>query len=65
MQEQWREFLSTAGAEFENDSVAHFGNPRRESSVVLTGNAFADLSHYGLISVHGEDAAREGEFCVS
>lgn len=57
MQERWQTFLTDAGAEFENGNVVHFGNPRRESSVVLTGNAFADLSHYGLISVHGEDAA--------
>ncbi len=57
MQEKWREFLTDAGAEFQNGSVAHYGNPRRENSVVLTGNAFADLSHYGLIAVHGEDAA--------
>lgn len=57
MHQQWREFLLDAGAEFTNGCVAHYGNPRRESSVVLTGNAFADLSHYGLISAHGEDAA--------
>ncbi|MEE9422872.1 MAG: folate-binding protein YgfZ [Gammaproteobacteria bacterium] len=56
MHEQWQEFLTNVGAEFNHGNVIHYGNPRRESSVVLTGNAFADLSHFGLISVHGEDA---------
>ncbi|HHJ17195.1 MAG TPA: folate-binding protein [Gammaproteobacteria bacterium] len=52
----WKDFLSKAGAEFDEAGVAHYGNPRRELSVAITGNVFADLSHYGLISVHGEDA---------
>ncbi|TCK18402.1 hypothetical protein DFR30_1680 [Thiogranum longum] len=53
----WKNFLENAGAEFDEHGVAHYGNLRRELSVALTGNVFADLSHYGLISVHGEDAA--------
>ncbi len=53
----WKKFLENAGAEFDEYGVCHYGNQRRELSVVLTGNIFADLSHYGLISVHGEDAA--------
>ena len=57
MMPDWKEFLENAGAEFDERGVAHYGNLRRELSVALTGNVFADLSHYGLISVHGEDAA--------
>ncbi|MFQ5643917.1 MAG: YgfZ/GcvT domain-containing protein [Thiogranum sp.] len=53
---EWKEFLARAGAEFTDSGVAHYGNLRRELSVALTGNVFADLSHYGLISVHGDDA---------
>ncbi len=53
----WKNFLENAGAEFDESGVAHYGNLRRELSVALTGNIFADLSHYGLISAHGEDAA--------
>lgn len=53
----WKNFLENAGAEFDDKGVAHYGNLRRELSVALTGNVFADLSHYGLISIHGEDAA--------
>jgi folate-binding protein YgfZ len=52
----WKDFLLDAGAEFNEAGVLHFGNLRRELSVAITGNVFADLSHYGLISVHGEDA---------
>jgi len=53
---EWKDFLANAGAEFTDSSVAHYGNERRELSVAITGNVFADLSHYGLISVHGKDA---------
>ncbi len=53
---EWKEFLANAGAEFTDSGVAHYGNERRELSVAITGNVFADLSHYGLISVHGDDA---------
>jgi folate-binding protein YgfZ len=60
----WKEFLENAGAEFNDAGVLHFGNIRRELSVAITGNVFADLSHYGLISVHGEDAETylQGQF---
>lgn len=56
MNPDWKHFLQGAGAEFDEDGVAHFGNPRREQSIALTGTVFADLSHYGLVSIHGEDA---------
>ena len=52
----WKDFLLDAGAEFNDTGVVHYGNLRRELSVAITGNVFADLSHYGLISVHGDDA---------
>jgi len=61
---EWKEFLANAGAEFDATGVAHYGSLRRELSVAITGNVFADLSHYGLISVHGEDAETflQGQF---
>lgn len=60
----WRDFLINAGAEFDDGCVAHFGNPRRESSLAITGDVFADLSCFGLVSVHGKDAAEflHGQF---
>jgi folate-binding protein YgfZ len=61
---EWKSFLQKAGAEFDEAGVASYGNPRRELSVAVTGNVFADLSHYGLIAVHGEDAEEfmQGQF---
>ena len=61
---EWKEFLTNAGAEFTDTGVAHYGNEPRELSVSITGNVFADLSHYGLISVHGDDAETflQGQF---
>jgi tRNA-modifying protein YgfZ len=57
MKAEWKEFLTSAGAELGDDGrVLSFGNPEREYKVALTGNVFADLSHYSLVAVHGEDA---------
>ncbi|HKK13080.1 MAG TPA: folate-binding protein [Gammaproteobacteria bacterium] len=56
MKAQWRTFLENAGAEFRDGEVASYGNPEQELSIALTGNVFADLSHLGLIAVHGADA---------
>ncbi|VAW87857.1 tRNA-modifying protein YgfZ [hydrothermal vent metagenome] len=56
MRDDWKTFLSHAGAEIEDDKVKHFGNPSRELRVVTTGFIISDLSHYGLIAIHGEDA---------
>jgi folate-binding protein YgfZ len=60
----WKTFLQKAGAEFDEAGVASFGNPPRELSIAITGNVFADLSHYGLIAVHGDDALEfmQGQF---
>ena len=56
MRDDWKIFLDNAGAEFTDERVNHFGNPIRELRVVTTGSIISDLSHYGLISVYGEDA---------
>lgn len=57
MKHEWKEFLQNAGAEFEQDSVASFGNPERERRIAHTGDLFCDLSHFGIIAAYGEDAA--------
>ena len=62
MKTEWKTFLSDAGAEFEADRVAHFGNPVREQRVTLSGLVFADLDYLGVIAVHGRDA---GDFLQS
>ncbi|MCO6411141.1 MAG: folate-binding protein YgfZ [Thiogranum sp.] len=56
MNSEWKAFLENAGAEFDASGVSDYGNLPRELSVAITGNVFADLSHYGLIAIHGEDA---------
>lgn len=56
MKPEWKSFLTDNGAEFDDEErVLHFGNPERERRVALSGLVFADLSHYGLIGVHGPD----------
>lgn len=57
MNPQWQEFLQNSGAEIENNQVTSFGNPIREQRMVHTGLIICDLSHQGLISVEGDDAA--------
>ncbi len=56
MKSEWKAFLVNKGAEIEDDTVCSFGNQVRETRVVHTGNVIADLSHHGLIAVHGEEA---------
>ncbi len=56
MKSEWKEFLINAGAEFTDDTIVHFGNPRRELEVALGGLVFADLEYMGVIAAHGPDA---------
>jgi hypothetical protein len=57
MKHEWKDFLQNAGAEFEDDCVASFGNPERERRIAHTGELFCDLSHYGIIAAYGDDAS--------
>ncbi len=57
MKPEWLDFLNSAGAEIEHNEVISFGNPQREQRVIHSGLTMCDLSHHGLISVDGEDAA--------
>ncbi len=56
MKPEWKKFLIDFGAEFENGSLVSFGNPERERRIPPQGAILCDLSHFGLISVTGEDA---------
>lgn len=56
MKPEWKKFLINYGAEFEGDSLVSFGNPERERRIPPQGGILCDLSHFGLISVTGEDA---------
>ncbi|MDX1512615.1 MAG: folate-binding protein [Gammaproteobacteria bacterium] len=55
MSDAWRDFLSSAGAEFAGGTVMHFSAPESERNA-LRGSVIADLGHLGLVSVSGEDA---------
>jgi folate-binding protein YgfZ len=66
MKPEWKSFLQDAGAEMaaDLDMVESFGNAERERRMAVGGEVICDLSHYGLISVHGEDALMflQGQF---
>lgn len=64
MNPAWKHFLQDAGAEFDADQVASFGNPDLERRVVTAGNVFCERSHHGLIAVRGDDAMAflQGQF---
>jgi tRNA-modifying protein YgfZ len=53
MNAEWREVLEQAGARFDADQVAHFGQPDTELDAALSGDVCCDLSHLGLIAVRG------------
>jgi len=56
MKTEWKSFLTDTGAEFSDDRVIHFGNPKQEQEVALSGLVFADLEYMGVVAVHGQDA---------
>lgn len=55
MNPDWNNHLSASGAFFENQRVAHFGNPAQELASAANG-VMVDLSHLGLIAFSGEDS---------
>lgn len=57
MKPEWKSFLIEQGAEFDGSSLLHFGNPERERRIPPQGAILCDLSHQGLISATGVDAA--------
>jgi folate-binding protein YgfZ len=68
MKSEWKNFLSSAGAQLSDETshsrVESFGNPAQERQIAHSGNIICDLSHYGLISVSGDDAETflQGQF---
>lgn len=57
MKPEWKSFLIEQGAEFDGSTLLHFGNPERERRILPQGAILCDLSHQGLISVTGIEAA--------
>ncbi len=56
MNQEWLEFLKTAGGVLADGEVSHFGDSQLERHRVATGNVVTDLSHLSLIRATGEDA---------
>ncbi|MDM8560056.1 hypothetical protein [Candidatus Parabeggiatoa sp. HSG14] len=58
MIEEWTENLKEIGAQFDTNTVIHFGKPKEELQQALHGDIITDLSHFGLIKVSGGDAEK-------
>ena len=58
MSAEWQDFLQNAGAILDKSRVIHFGNPTRETQMIISGETIADLSHRALIAVRGSDAEK-------
>jgi folate-binding protein YgfZ len=56
MNPEWSEYLLTQGARIDPPGVADFGSLADELVAAETGSILADLSHWGLIGLAGEDA---------
>lgn len=56
MTSAWSEYLQTRGAIVVDGVVQHFGDPDAELTHARDSLVLADLSHYGLIALAGEDA---------
>ncbi len=56
MNPNWRAFLESDGAVFEDGVTAHFGDPAAELRAAANSDALVDLSHLSLIRATGADA---------
>lgn len=64
MNGEWRDFLLGQGALIEGRRVVRYGRPLADEATLSAGGVIADLSHWGLVAVHGADAATflQGQF---
>ncbi|MDV3241101.1 MAG: folate-binding protein [Methylocaldum sp.] len=56
--ELWQAVLEQSGARFDDSGVIDFGHVEAERRQALSADVMADLSHYGLIEVKGDDAQK-------
>jgi folate-binding protein YgfZ len=52
----WTEFLTSQGAALADATVTDFGDPQAELASAAAQTVIADLSHFGLIGLAGEEA---------
>ncbi len=64
MIESWKQYLQQMGAQFDNNTVIHFGQPHEEQQQALQGDIITDLSYFGLIKISGKEAEKflQGQF---
>jgi len=64
MTETWTYYLQKTGAQFENNTLIHFGQPDEERQQAVEGDIITDLSHFSLIKITGNDAVTflQGQF---
>ena len=56
MNKNWQDFLTGHGALLKNGQVTGFGGKSEEIKAIENSDCLADLSHYPVITVKGEDA---------
>jgi len=54
----WTQHLQQAGAQFDEGTLLHFGNPSEEQQSLLTNDVLLDLSQLALIKATGSDAEK-------
>lgn len=57
MNPNWKNFLASRSARFENDEVCDFGEAQAELKAAASETVLAPLAQFGLIRASGEDAA--------
>jgi folate-binding protein YgfZ len=57
MNQDWQDFLTTQGANIQDGVALHFGDAAAERLAARDGTVLCDLSQFGILKVHGEDAA--------
>lgn len=55
MNPDWQSFLEQSGATIKEGEVTHFGEPAAELRAALDSDILADLSHFALVRVSGDD----------
>lgn len=56
MNQDWQNFLATQGAQLQDGVVQHFGDAAAERAAARDGSVLCDLSQFGMLKVHGEEA---------
>lgn len=56
MNQDWQNFLTTRGAQLQGGVVQDFGDAAAERAAARDATALCDLSQFGVLRVHGEEA---------